>query len=199
MKIVLAIPTIKDRGDLWKVTAAKWQKHTCQPIEVVPSWAGDGWGDGLNEVAGNVLKLGESPDVFICGSDDMYPVDDNWLPAVTRYLGLNKSPCPLMLDPRFTVYGGSQEKVPEGTHTLMSNFPVLKGEWLDKVFPLPEGAHYYADNEISDRLREVGVPCVAALDFVIKHDHDPRGRGAGHGSEEARMVHDQKWYLAGRS
>jgi hypothetical protein len=189
-RIVVAIPTIEQRGDAWEQMAEIWTEQTCQPIEVVPSWRKGSWSAGLNEVWENL----EDADIFVCSSDDIYPENALWLPVVMDALARNESPVPLMHDPRFVVYGGSQQEVPDGTHTHMTNFPVLKGEWLHEVFPLPEKLHYCADNLIADRLHAIGVPTVARLDFVVRHTADERGRGAGMGSEEERMKYDVALY-----
>lgn len=188
MKTVLAIPTIKERGDTWKATGELWGRVT-----VFPSWRPGGWAAGLNEA----WEEHGDADIFICGSDDIWPEGD-WLPVVKHFLDRNQSPVPLMKDPRFTIQGGviTDEERENGTESHMTNFPVLKQEWLNDVFPLPEDLHYYSDNLIADRLHAIGVPTVFAKDFVVIHDWDERGRGAGMGSEEARMEHDRDIYRA---
>lgn len=167
-----------------------WTSRTHVPVEFHVTTYGSTWAAGLNDA----WRAHPDADIFCAGSDDMYPENDRWLDVVVGSLGNDESPVPLMLDPRFTIYGGSQQEVADGTHTHMTNFPVLRGNWLSSVFPLPENLHYFSDNLIADRLHAIGVPTVARLAFVIRHDHDPRGRGAGMGSEEARMVHDREIY-----
>ena len=189
-KIVIAIPTIAERPGLADETAQKWRDQTCIPIEIHVTTYGDTWAAGLNDA----WKNHPDADIFVCASDDMYPEDGYWLPCVQERLERGESPVPLMLDPRFTIYGGSINEVPDGTQTHMTNFPVLRREWLSSVFPLPEELHYFSDNLIADRLHGIGVPTVATLEFVIRHDADPRGRGAGMGDEPTRMAHDKQVY-----
>lgn len=188
--IVVAIPTIEEREKAWASVGEIWRRETCQPIQVVPSWREGSWAAGLNEV---YETLGAC-DIFVCGSDDIYPDNAMWLPAVVDCLARNESPAPLMHDRGRLIYGGSEQEVPNGTRTHMSNFPVLKGEWLSGVFPLDPDMHYFTDNEISDRLHKMGVPTVFVKDFVVRHTADERGRGAGMGSEQARMEHDRDLY-----
>lgn len=183
--VVIAIPTIEERGDRWERSAEEWQKHTCQPVKVVPSWAPGGWGAGLNEVWGQVES--DPPDVFVCSSDDMVPVDGNWLPPLLDEIARGAYPAPTVVDPRFTNYGGHGRKVPDGTPSQMSTLPVLHGGWCDAVFPLPDELSYYADNLIAVKLLKAGIPCVAVPSSVIRHDHAKEGRGFGHGSESAAM------------
>lgn len=191
-KVVVAIPTIEDRGELWQDTAKAWRHHTSQPIEIVPSWAPGGWAAGLNAV------YNEHPDadIFVCGSDDIIPVDDFWLPCVESFLERNLSPVPMMLDPRFVIQGGviSDEEREDGAESHMSNLPILRGDWLDKVLPLPADLHYFSDNLASTRLHKIGVKTVYAKSFVVRHLWDPRGRGAGMLTEENRMQHDRALY-----
>lgn len=197
MKIILAIPSIRDRGEAWKEVGEKFQRHTCQPLTVEPGFRKGGWCDGLNET----WEKHQDADVFICGSDDMEPLDDNWLPPILRFLDEGKYPAPAMHnhDPErgFWIYPGAWELDPvDGTPSKMSTFCVLKKEWLPRVFPLPSNFHYYGDDEIARRLRAIGVECVACPSSVIVHHMDPRGRGAGMGSEGLRMEHDREIFRA---
>jgi len=197
MKVVIAIPTIEARGDAWAGAGTEWIRHTCQPINVIPSWRPGSWSAGLNEV----WEQHPDADVFVCGSDDMLPANDFWLPPALAHLEKNECPVPTVFDPRMTTHGGTQDTYwdgppTEGAPARMTNFPILKGEWLDKVFPMPEELHYYSDNEIGERLKKAGIPLVTCLDIQITHTWDERGRGAGHGSEEARMQHDRQIYRA---
>jgi glycosyl transferase family 2 len=192
--VVVAIPTIKARDNAWEVCAEHWQRFTCQPVTVIPSWAKGGWGAGLNEVWEQVK--GDPPDVFVCSSDDMYPADDNWLPPLLRHLVNGAYPAPTVEDPRFTNYGGHRKLVPDGTPSHMSTLPVLAGEWGNTVFPLPPGLSYYADNLIAVKLGMHGIECVAVPSSRIVHGHDPRGRGFGHGTETKAMMAHSRLYSA---
>lgn len=193
MKIVLAIPTIADRGDAWEEVGEKFQTQTCQPLIVRPAYRPGGWCDGLNEA----WEAHPDADVFICGSDDMEPKDANWFPPLLRFLEQGKYPAPKMEnhDPvrGYWEYPGTWEPDPvDGTPSKMSTFCVLKGEWLPHVFPLPENFHYYGDDEIARRLRKAGIPCVACPSSVIVHRMESVGRGAGMGSEDVRMAYDRE-------
>jgi hypothetical protein len=187
MKIVLAIPTIEARGTAWEDVAAVWIRHTCQPLTVIPSWRPSSWCDGLNEA----WEQAPDADLFIAASDDMVPQDDYWLPAIEPYL---EQGCiaPQVLDPRFARFDAT---VSDGDHTNMSSFPIIAGRFLDKVFPLPTGLHYYGDNYISEkRLTPQGIPTIAVPSCVIVHNFDERGRGAGMGDESTRMAYDREMY-----
>jgi GT2 family glycosyltransferase len=193
--VVVAVPTIHERGDSWREAAERFARHTCQPVEIVPSWAEGGWAAGLNEVA--ALVADDPPDVFCCSSDDMYPENDNWLPPLFSALAAGVYPAPTVIDPRWTNYGGHSKPVPDGTPSRMSTFPVLHGGWLDAVFPLPDDLSYYADNLIAVKLMQAGIECVAVPSSRIVHTHDPRGRGFGHGSEQkAMMAHSRRYSAA---
>ena len=192
--VVVAIPTIKARPNAWRECAAAFERHTCQPVTVIPSYAKGGWGAGLNEVWEQVK--GDPPDVFVCSSDDMQPIDDNWLPPLLRHLALGAYPAPTVIDPRWTNYGGHNKPVADGTPSHMSTFPVLVGEWGNAVFPLPVGLSYYADNLIALKLSLHGIECVAVPSSLIQHTHDQRGRGFGHGSEEKAMRAQSPIYTA---
>lgn len=192
-RVVVAVPTIEARGDAWERAAEAFREHTCQPIEVVPSWAPGGWSAGLNDVFERVRD--DPPDAFVCGSDDMLPEDGNWLPPLLDYLRRGAYPAPTVIDPRFTNYGGHSRRVPDGTASEMSTFPILHGGWLDAVFPLPETLSYYADNLIAVKLRLAGIPCVAVTSSVIRHLHLAAGRGFGLGSEPRAMTVHRALYV----
>lgn len=133
---------------------------------------------------------------MVCGSDDIFPENDYWLPACEEWLEQGKSPVPHMKDPRFEIQGGVITDTPRsaGDQSHMTNFPILRGDWLRFVFPLDPRMHYFSDNVIADRLHAHGVETVYAPDFVVVHTWDERGRGAGMGSEDIRMVHDRQLY-----
>jgi hypothetical protein len=192
--VVVAIPTITERGDAWKDCASSFDRHTCQPVTVIPSWAEGGWGAGLNDVWTQVAD--DPPDVFVCGSDDMHPADDNWLPPLLDALERGAYPAPTVADPRWTNYGGHSKPVPDGTPSHMSTFPVLVGEWGNTVFPLPDALSYYADNLIAVKLARHGIECVAVPSSRIKHLHLDAGRGFGHGSEQKAMMAHSRLYSA---
>lgn len=183
--VVVAVPTINARGNAWHEVMTRFAKHTCQPVTVIPSWAPGGWAAGLNEVWEQVKH--DPPDAFVCGSDDMYPEDDNWLPPLLDALARGAYPAPAVIDPRWTNYGGHRTKVADGTPSLMSTFPIILGGWGDAVFPLPDDLSYYADNLIAVKLRQAGIECVAVPSSRIRHLHLRAGRGFGLGSEARAM------------
>lgn len=190
-KIVLAIPTIEERGNAWEEVAETFQRHTCQPLTVHPSWRKGGWCDGLNEA----WEEHGDASVFICASDDMTPKDDFWLPPLLNFLDQDLYPAPKMEnhDPTrgYWEYPGTWGESFDGAPSQMSTFCVLKREWLPWVFPLPSNFHYYGDNEIAKRLKRHGIQCVACPSSVIVHRMDQRGRGAGMANEDRRMDFDR--------
>lgn len=201
--ILIAIPTNGQRPDALERTMQMWTERTPAQVTFHVTTYGSSWCAGLNDA----YRAHPDAETFIAASDDMYPENDLWLEIVTESLDRDESPVPLMLDPRFTLYAGCRYLVQEGAPVGMTNFPVLKNRWLKPVFeggmpkgrgkfkPLSDDLHYYGDNEIADRLHAIGVPTVARLGFVIRHEYDERGRGAGYKSEDARMQHDRKVYL----
>jgi hypothetical protein len=190
----VAIPTIRARRKAWQECEASFARYTCQPVTVIPSYAKGGWGAGLNDVWEQIKD--DPPDVLVCSSDDMHPEDDNWLPPLLRHLLNGAYPAPTVIDPRWTNYGGFDKPVADGTPSHMSTFPVLAGEWGNTVFPLPEGLSYYADNLIAVKLGLYGIECVAVPSSRIRHLHDPRGRGFGHGDETKAMRAHSRLYTA---
>ncbi len=190
--VVVAIPTITERGSVWEDTAETFRLHTCQPVQVIASYAEGGWGAGLNDAWEQVRET--PPDVFVCGSDDMLPEDDNWLPPLLDALEKGVYPAPTVIDPRWTNYGGHRKLVPDGTPSKMSSFPILHGGWGDTVFPLPEDLSYFADNLIAVKLLQADIECVAVPSSKIRHLWLKAGRGFGHGSENRAMIEHSKRY-----
>jgi hypothetical protein len=180
----LALPTIDARPGLAEETAAVFRSRTRESLDVVVTREPGGWCAGLNDVW---RRRGRACDVFVCASDDMRPHDEGWLPPLLSALERGELPAPTVIDPRWTNYGGHLQPVPDGTPSEFSTFPVLRRQWLPLVFPLPDDLHYFGDNLIAARLERSGIPCVAVPSSVIDHACDLRGRGAGAGSEGARM------------
>lgn len=170
-RILVAIPTIAERGDAHLEAAKSFHDHTPLPCDIFVSWRKGGWCDGLNEAWENR----DGQDYFVCASDDMRATEGWWEP-LAEYLGYGLYPAPTVESPEVTSYGGFHEELPDGTPTSMSTFPVLKMEWLEHVFPLPERFHFYGDNVIADRLTKVGIRCVAVASSRIVHLADNRGR-----------------------
>lgn len=186
--IVVALPTIVERGSAWVDVSQAWYEVTSEPIVCVPAYRPGGWAQGLNEV----WELHPDADIFVCGSDDMVP-QKGWLEAIKPWIDKGVI-APQVHDPRFSRWG---PEVRDGDETRMSNFPILPCQVLSSVFPiLPnEPQHYYADDTISDKAREVGFPTLAVPSCVITHLMDERGRGAGMGAEDIRMAHDKALYV----
>lgn len=194
MRVVVAIPTISERPGMAERTAAIWRMRTPGAIvTTLISTAGASWAAGLNDAAGQTW---EGTDVFVCASDDMVPDDNSWLDAALPWLRDGLYPAPTVIDPRFTNYGGHPHPVTDGTPSDMSTFPILRGDWLPHVFPLPEDLHYYSDNLIAVKLQHTGVECVAVPSCRIIHEHAQPGRGCGFGNENTRLYVDSVRYSA---
>ena len=188
-RVVVAMPTLPERADTCAEAAELYRQRSPIPVEVVLSTACGGWCAGLNDV----WRRRPGADVFVCGSDDMVP-EEGWLAPLLACIQGGGLPAPCVTDPRWTNYGGFDEPVPDGTPSPRCTFPVLAGMWLDAVFPLPDDLHYFGDDLIRDRLARIGVSCVAVPSSRIQHRWDQRGRGAGAGSEAARMEVDGPRY-----
>lgn len=193
MRVVIAIPTILARPGLAERTADVWHQRTPgHDLTTIITTEGESWAAGLNHVAAAIAD--DPPDVLACGSDDMIPADEQWLHHAATWLEQGMYPAPRVDDPRFVNYGGHRHPVPDGTPAGMSTFPLIRGDWLDYVFPLPPDLHYYSDNLIALKLHRAGIQCVAAPACRILHLHAPEGRGAGYGTENTRLHIDTVRY-----
>lgn len=196
LRVLLAVPTIPERHHRREGLEKLWRERTPEAdLEIVYSEAGTTWGDGLNDIYEQVRD--NPPDLFLCGSDDMCPADERWEPSLRMWLDAGYFTVPRVDDPRFVNYGssfGAHVEVQDGAPADMSTFPILKGEWLDKVFPVPEGLHYFADGWISAMLYLDGIGAVAVPTCRILHMHAMEGRGAGYGSENTRLYVDTVRY-----
>jgi hypothetical protein len=188
--VVVAMPTVPERADACAAAADAWRISTPARVDVVTSTVPGGWCAGLNDV----WRRRRGADVFVCASDDMLPEDGDWLEPVLRQLRRGAMPVPCVIDPRWTNYGGFDEPVADGTPSPRCTFPILAGEWLDLVFPLPDDLHYFGDDLARDRIVHAGIPSVAVPSSRIRHLWDQRARGAGAGSEGARMEIDAPRY-----
>lgn len=196
MRVLLACPTIPERFPRREGLEKLWRERTPEAdLEIVYSEAGTTWGDGLNDIYEQVRD--NPPDLFVCGSDDMCPADERWEPSLRMWLDAGYFTVPRVDDPRFVNYGsseGAHVEVQDGAPADMSTFPILKGEWLDKVFPVPEGLHYFADSWISLMCWRAGIKAVAVPTCRILHMHAKEGRGAGYENENTRLHVDTARY-----
>ena len=186
--IIVALPTILERKDAWVDVSHRWTETTDAPIVCVPAYRPGGWAQGLNEV----WELhGADAEVFVCGSDDMEPTE-GWYEAILPWVDKGII-APQVRDPRFDRWGPD---VSDGDVVRMSSFPIIHGAFLPHIFPIAENEpqHYYADDLISDKARKAGIPTLAVPSCRIDHLMDERGRGAGMGTEDARMAHDRGVY-----
>lgn len=195
-RVVIAVPTIPERRERHAGVEAFWRDRTPEHhVDVVFSEAGKSWGAGLNDVYQQVKA--DPPDFFVCGSDDMVPADERWLPSAELWMERACYVCPRVDDPRFVNYGsadGPHVRVEDGAPGDMSTFPILRGDWLELAFPLPDDLHYFADSLIAARIYKAGIRAVAVPSCRIIHLHAPEGRGAGYGSENTRLYIDTVRY-----
>ncbi len=136
----MALPTIDARPGLAEETAAVFRSRTRESLDVVVTREPGGWCAGLNDV----WRRRRGADVFVCAGDDVVPADDGWLDPLLTQIQHGATPVPRVTD----------------------EFAVVAGDWLDRVFPLPEDLRAATSELIRARL-EIGGAATAEPSFAV--------------------------------
>lgn len=192
-RLVIAIPTLPEGGAHRRADVEDaWDRHTCEPIAVIFSESRETWCAGLNSVWEQVRD--PAPGLFVLGSDDMVPADDNWLPPLVQYIERGVLPAPRVVDSTSVSDGGHPKQMPDGASSDLASFIVIDGEWGDTVFPLPEALHYFGSNLVCARLWHAGITCAAVPDSRIMRLSTMQVESARSQTEEIRRRVDAERY-----
>jgi hypothetical protein len=110
-------------------------------------------------------------------ADDLEP-HPGWWEAAIEVTDRGRLPCPLVLRPGGAVEscGAWGQLMPDGTETDIARVPFLKREWWEMGGWILDGAHYWTDNWIAVRGRELGIPTVTASGYCFTHHWAMEGR-----------------------
>lgn len=193
MLISIVVPTIDGREDYLERCLTAYAAHGGELEFVVvrnEKTCGRGWQRGAERAHGDYIHL-------TC--DDIEPCAGWWEGAVrTIERGFVPAPRVLNTDGSLQTCGDVDES-PDGARTDFTRLPfVSRAQWevVQPMIPL----HYFTDNWVSDRCRAAGIETVVARDYLVLHHLAQEGRGAGMGTENARMTHDRlayTWYVSG--
>lgn len=175
-RIAVVIPTVTGRADHLARCVTEYAKYDVE-ILVLPnrSCCGDAWNQGAAMVDTKYVHF---------TADDLEPLP-GWLEAAKEVADQGQIPAPLVLRP-----DGSSESA----GGLVALVPFLPRELWCHIGPVPAGLHYYTDNWITDRGRDLGFPTVPCEDYAFVHHWAQPGRGAGM-SEPDRLAHDHAVYV----
>lgn len=191
--IAMVLPTINGRQDVYEFVRGRYEKmdyegHTLEiHMRYGQPTVGCAWQMGMREA----LKRA---DYILLGNDDCEPHAGWWRPAIEA-VDAGYLPSPQVYDT-----GGYPQGLPEWGKIAPDWTPVgcalipffSKAMW-EQIGPLFTG-HYYTDNFITERAKAAGWPCVLRTGFAFTHYWSMEGRGAGLGTEPARMAYDRELY-----
>jgi hypothetical protein len=168
--ISVVIPTIKGREHHLERCIDAYQQRTEDfefIFEVDHRTCGSAW------LAGGTKALG---DYIHFTADDLEP-HPGWWEAAVRCIDSGCLPCPRILRPDGSLESCGQwgTETDEGTETDIARVPFLSRQmWERGAWVLP--AHYYTDNWIATRGRQLGIPTVVCRDYGFTHYYASEGR-----------------------
>lgn len=184
MTISVIIPTIKSRKASFERTMASYAAHSPEEdIEYIvirdrPT-CGIAWNAGVKQATGDYIHL---------TADDIEP-HGGWLDAGILSLERGELPAARILHGDGTLQScGDQFDREEGFVTEIARIPLLTRELAIAIFPIPPW-HYYTDNIISDRGRELGWQTVVNRSYLFTHHL------TGEGRLDARLAADGHRYF----
>jgi hypothetical protein len=197
--IAVVIPTIDGREHWLKRCKDAYDQNSTHGVikYVIPNrpTCGQAWNDGWRMVDDFWIR---KPDYIHLSADDLEP-QPGWDEAAIEAVEAGALPCPLQTDADGTPWqwGRSTTPVPDWTPTTATTLPFLPWSLAEQILPGLD-CHYYVDDYISWRARQLGWGDVYREGYRFIHHLAPEGRGAGMGSAEARMKHDLKIFEAAK-
>lgn len=128
---------------------------------------------GLAWEKGGALAKG---DYIHLSADDLEPHEGWWEPAV-RLVDEGKLPCPRILRPDGSLESCGEwgTEMEDGTETIIARIPFLsRAMWEKGGWTIP--LHYYTDNWIYERGKQLGYPTVVCRDYLFTHYYASEGR-----------------------
>lgn len=170
--ISVVIPTIKGREEHYGRCIRAYEQHGGDleiiAIHDLPT-CGEAWKAGAERATGGYLHF---------TADDLEP-HAGWWQAALEVVEDGKIPCPAIwgIHGRLEASGDEWHLQPEGKEVEIARVPFMKTEWYDESWIL-DGAHYYTDNWLAVRAKQMGYPTVVCNPYAFTH----------HWAQEGRMV-----------
>lgn len=182
MKISVVIPTIKGREASLQRTIDSYLR-TMDMVELIvirdKSTCGIAWNEGVEAAGGDFVHL---------TADDIV-AHDGWWQAAIMSMGVEQLPAGRILHGDGTLQScGDELDRPDGFVTEIPRIPFLPAWLALEIFPIPP-LHYYTDNIIGDRARELGWQTVVNRGYAFTHHL------AGEGRLDDRLASDGRRYL----
>lgn len=119
-------------------------------------------------------------DYIAFGADDV-EMHDGWWQAATAMIDQGVLPAPLIFETDGSIQscGGSNYKLePDHAFTEFTRGPIVSRAQWDRIGPMIP-THYYTDNWVSYRGKELDIPTVVCHAYAYTHHMADEGRGAG--------------------
>ena len=182
----IVIPTVRGREESLKRCIASYTRTVDDlgipyaiRIERDHPTCGAAWNRGIEHLLTESLPDTPStrrPNLIHLTADDI-EAHDGWYDAGFARLTWHEIPAARILHGDGNLQScGDEFDRPEGFETEIARIPLLPREVVDHVFPIPAEMHYYTDNVVSDRAREIGWPTVVTRDYLFTHHLAGEGR-----------------------
>lgn len=168
--ISVVIPTIAGREHwLERCTTNYADRSTGIEFLIVRDMptCGQAWEAGAKKAMGDYLHF---------TADDIEP-HEGWDEAAIRCADEGALPSARILNSDGTLQscGVWGADMPEGTETDIARVPFLRRDWWEQGgWILP--AHYYTDNWISERGKQLRIPTKVCRDYLFTHHYASEGR-----------------------
>lgn len=196
MKLTIVCPTIDGREESFARMLASYERTVPADVDVdfIAPRNCSTWGAGV--VAG-MADAGSALGHVHLTADDL-EAESGWFEAgfATALRGMQPAP---VLD-TFGEIAYGHPPTPDMSDwklTGTSVIPFLTASmWrlIERHSDILADLHYFSDNLMSDILRRAGHETVGRIGYRFKHHHEMHGRGAGMGSQDARMQRDMICY-----
>lgn len=168
--ISIVIPTIQGREHHLERCIDAYERFTDEyELIIVPNerCCGLAWEKGGAQAEGDYIHL---------SADDLEP-HEGWSEPAILCVEQDKLPCPRILRPDGSLESCGEwgTEMPEGTETTIARVPFLSREMWDDGGWIFRG-HYYTDNAIYERGRQIGYPTVVCRDYLFTHYYASEGR-----------------------
>lgn len=185
--LTIVVPTVDGREELLDKCLASYRRYTSvgeHEVIVIRNkpTCGIAWNEGVEVAEGEYIHL---------TADDI-EAHEGWLEAGIMSLDRQELPAARILNSDGSLQScGDEHDRPEGFVTEIARIPILTRGLARKVFPIAP-LHYYTDNIVSDKARELGWETVVNRNYLFTHHLSLVSR------LDDRLMSDYRRYMNGR-
>lgn len=190
--IDVVVPTIKGREGFFEACLRNYRDNSVHEVRIFEvhdkPTVGVAWNHGYQQLL--AARDDDPADYLHLSCDDLEP-QYGWDVAAIEAIESGALPCPLQTRADGTPFqwGRATVPVPDWTPTTATTLPFLPWDLAEQILPGLD-CHYYTDDWVSWRANRLGWGDVYREGYRFVHHLAMEGRGAGMGTEDARMRND---------